>query len=688
MTNSVNTPPKSLGDRFSRQILHLVDECKIDSITLDIFDTVLMRRVWPEEKQFYTVAKQWQPIISKLLSSNISASEILQWRIYARQEWLGAKNHYRVIDKDDKNPVHHDITLEIWFSGMLQLLAEKHDTKLTSSQVQTTTKKLIEIELATEQNNLDPNQRLIRTIQYVKKLHPKLKVYFISDMYLTTAQIKHLLNHFRINIFDDGISSVDLGYGKFDSRAYSVIHNKHVFGNDFDIARNLHIGDNQNSDVNQARTAGSASLLYHTPRLRRLRTALGGLYVHNINRKMVRHDSELYDQYLSADNRTPADLWRKFGVLFSQPFYNFIMHVGIAAKTCPDTTFLMVSSEAKEFYRKGTVIFPSLFSAPNIRVAKKLNRRCVFRAFAYLLATDHNLDYNAESIFESICMGEMKGQRRELYEFFFDKDYPYSELNLNTRSDKDFYKAFVNDIKKATPEQVNRLRKAYEYTREFYPKPNDQLVIVDVGWGGTIQVMLREILRLEGIACSVEGLYIGTHHVDRHGIEPIKAVGYLMPNVFSKKYHPIWNAVIWEYAYTNKIQFPEDQSHLSLIGEGFEEGAKLFKSTIANPNYDFLKVTSQHLKKLVSHPTRKEVEILGSINFDFGFVDEGRITLVNTSYSLATFWKRTIRHPRATLRNVIFAPNAWSAAYIKYYHLAILRPLLRIWSIIRRRSYM
>lgn len=42
----------------------------------------------------------------------------------------------------------------------------------------------------------------------------------------------------------------------------------------------------------------------------------------------------------------------------------------------------------------------------------------------------------------------------------------------------------------------------------------------------------------------VEGLYIGTHYVNRCDIIPIKAIGYLMPDVFSKKYYPMWNAVI------------------------------------------------------------------------------------------------------------------------------------------------
>ena len=93
----------------------------------------------------------------------------------------------------------------------------------------------------------------------------------------------------------------------------------------------------------------------------------------------------------------------------------------------------------------------------------------------------------------------MKGQRRELYEFFFDEGYPYSEININTQSDKDFLKAFVCNIRRATPQQIQRLKEAYDYTRQFYPTADRELVITDVGWGGTIQAILREILRLEAL---------------------------------------------------------------------------------------------------------------------------------------------------------------------------------------------
>ncbi len=106
----------------------------------------------------------------------------------------------------------------------------------------------------------------------------------------------------------------------------------------------------------------------------------------------------------------------------------------------------------------------------------------------------------------------------------------------------------MDDIKNAKPSQIKKLRESYEYARRFYSLDTECLVIVDVGWGGTIQAILNEAMRLDGITdMPVEGLYIGIYYVNRCDIIPIKAIGYLMPDVFSKKYHPMWNAVIWEY---------------------------------------------------------------------------------------------------------------------------------------------
>lgn len=691
--NSLNTPPHYLphARQFQRKIEHLLQSTNIRSITLDIFDTVLYRRIWPEEKQFYIVAQRWLPVLRSAISPDLTTDEIWSWRIYARNELLDVKNTYpdrrQTVDKVAGRR-RYDVTLDDWFRELIQLLAIKHHQQLSQRTIAQLSQQMVTIELQTELENLSPNRQLICLIKQLKQQYG-LKVSFISDMYLTTDQIKSLLDRLNIDIFDDGISSVDLGYGKYDSRAYSVIHNQHILGGDFDISHNLHIGDNQYADVQQALFAGSSALLWHRPRLRRIRTKLGALQVHKINHQIVRHDAALYKSLLTKRDITPNQIWQKFGILFSQPLYDFILHVGIAARQCPHTTFLMVSSEAKEFYRKGQQLFPDLFSnVSNIVVADKLNRRCVFRAYAYLLATSPTVDCNAESIFASLCMGEMQGQRRELYEFFFDKNYPYSELNINTQSDKDFFKAFIQNIRHATPQQIRQLQKAYDYTRQFYPVGHTELVITDVGWGGTIQAILREILHLEGINNKVSGLYIGDHFVDRCGIKPIVSRGYLMSNVFSKDNHPIWNAVIWEYAYTNKAQFPEDKAHLEQIAVGFQQGESLFGQMASNPLYAFTKVTRPQLQRLISHPTQDEIRIIGNINFDFGFVDEGRMPLANTSTPLVRFWLQLLRHPRRTLHNVIFAQNVWSAAYFKYYHLGILKPAIWIWSKIRRRSYM
>lgn len=690
MNNSTNTPRSSVSSRrYQRQVESLIQSAQIGSITLDIFDTVLYRRVWPEEKQFYLVAKHWLPLINDSISPNITAEEVLSWRIYARNELLDVKNSYakQINNSDSTNKPRYDVTLRDWFSELIKLLSLKYNKRLADDKASKLVATMCDIELQTEIENLYPNKQLISLIEYLKKRY-HLKVYFISDMYLTASQIKFLLDAFRITIFDDGISSVDLGYGKYDGQAYSVVHNQHIFGNNFDISHNLHIGDNQNADVDKAKFAGSAALLWHQPRLRRIRTKLGIAQVHRINQQIIRHDEALYKNLLQKQHKTPNQVWQSFGILFSQPLYDFIMHIGIAAQHCPNATFLMVSSEAKEFYRKGKLLFPSLFSSPNIVVADKLNRRCVFRAYAYLLATSPNVDYNAESIFATLCMGEINGRRRELYEFFFDKNYPYSELNINTQSNEDFLKAFVQNIRNATTQQTKRLKKSYDYLRQFYPINDEEIVITDVGWGGTIQVILREIFRLEGINNRISGLYIGDHFVDRYGIKPIISRGYLMKNVFSHQNHPIWNAVIWEYAYTNKVQFPEDKARLEQITIGFQKGEQLFRSTSGSPLYTFAKVTRPQLERLITHPTRDEVNIIGSINYDFGFVDENRVPLADTSASLTKFWLRLLRHPRNMLHNVIFTPNTWSAAYFKYYHLGILKPLIWLWSKIRRRSYM
>jgi FMN phosphatase YigB (HAD superfamily) len=56
-------------------------------------------------------------------------------------------------------------------------------------------------------------------------------------------------------------------------------------------------------------------------------------------------------------------------------------------------------------------------------------------------------------------------------------------------------------------------RRLLRYVEERRPPGESKLVLVDLGWGGTIQATVDQLLREAGVDCHVVGLYLITHHV-------------------------------------------------------------------------------------------------------------------------------------------------------------------------------
>ena len=53
---------------IDKKIKRLVEDNQVKTITLDVFDTILMRKVWPEDQQFITVADKWLPYFREIIS--------------------------------------------------------------------------------------------------------------------------------------------------------------------------------------------------------------------------------------------------------------------------------------------------------------------------------------------------------------------------------------------------------------------------------------------------------------------------------------------------------------------------------------------------------------------------------------------------------------------------------------------
>lgn len=658
---------------------------KIKTITLDVFDTVLLRKIHPEEQQFLQVATQWLPLLQEKISPKITAEKVLYWRQYIREELFDANNKY-VLDHNSSNQKHYDVTLDSWFSNIVAALATNYNVELTAKNTKQMVEKMIAIELEAEIANLQPNHQLIAILTQLKQTY-NLKLYFVSDMYLTTAQVQVLLASHHVDCFDAGITSTDAGYVKWDASLFYHLADPEFFGADFDLFTNLHIGDNRNSDYLMPLRAGSQAI-WLAKRSRQVECAArrGQKPLLKTKKRTTHHELNQLRQGLNS-SQSENQIWQKYGELFSLPLLTFLMHVGISAKNAPNCTFLLVSSEAKLFKEIADQHLAKNLNHKNVLIANRLNRATILRAVIWQLMQHDQLKTNLKPILEHVGFGETDGSRVEIYQFIFGEDFPCSELTLNLRSEKEFLTGLYYDLANATPRCCQQLCDAYNYVLELTSHLEEKATIVDVGWGGTVQTLLDEFCKNLGRAHKINGLYLGAHPADRFAIKNPGLDGYLLSNVRDGKNREVWNAVIWEYAYTNKIQFAADKYRLKLIRAGIDEGARFFQDITLSPYDYFFNVSKKCIRRLLQNPTRKEVRNLGNIEFDMGFVDFQSFHIVNLGYSQKEFYKLLLRHPRHTIKEIIFMRNCWPAGYLKYYRLYGIKTLLRIYGKLRGKHY-
>ena len=667
----------NLYRRFSR----LIRQYQLKSITLDLFDTVILRRIWPEERQFLKVAAAWLPLFQQNIDPDLTAYELFSWRQYIRHELLHIEHRYRPDCKDSvRRPYFYEPDLELapWFRTIVTSLSQKYQVQLSQRQVQAMTREMIALELQTEMRYLRPNRRLLQQLQQLRRTFPDLKLYYVSDMYLTRTQIQQLLDHLGIDCFDGGIVSIQAHRTKATGQLFYHLDSAQPFPTHFDLAHNLHCGDNLHSDYRMAIQAGSLAYHYRPLRIRRMRTLWGRYLVHRQRKIAHRHAARVFRSTYQIQHPSPSQIWQQYGLLFSQPLAVFLHHLQLATKSSPQTNFLMISSEATEFLAVGKQLFPQTFTSSNLTVAPKLNRRTMLRAILWYLA-QHQPETNLHVITTLANSGELNGSRRELYAFFFDQPYPAGELTLNARTDQEFYRGLLHDIAHAAPRHTKSLRNAYNYVKRFLPSDSETpLVLVDVGWGGTVQHLFTEFIHLHGLSTPIDGLYIGYHQTSGLRTNDSTAEGYLMPDTYGQVDRALWHAVLWEYILTNKPQFREDASRLRNIQSGLTAGLDLFQKTHLAPFEYYQSILRPQIKRFVTNPTRPEVQTIGHLRFDHGFAQPISFEIVNFGYTPLKLWRELLRHPRRTVRDIIFQANHWPGAYINYYHLFGLRRLLII----------
>lgn len=239
---------------------------EISMVSVDIFDTLLLRTTMPERVKFGKFARQKAKLFRHMESGNsISPRALHLLRAYAAR--IAYRN--RSLVKGAR-----EATLDEIYKIMLSYIAV--NLKMSAEDVESLHQQFRQIEMAAELADLSINNDL-KTI-LVNAANAGKKVVAISDMYLSYDDVKSLLiEKGAWDLFDHLYVSSQFGYGKASGFLFDEVLSRHGLSS-YQVA---HIGDNWHSDYFMPK--GRGIFAFHYPRsfawrvMRRLRTELSYL---------------------------------------------------------------------------------------------------------------------------------------------------------------------------------------------------------------------------------------------------------------------------------------------------------------------------------------------------------------------------------------------------------------------------
>lgn len=222
-----------------------IRERKIDLISADVFDTLVLRTTRPEQLRFWQMAGVVRSLLPEGVASTVSQEDIFSARILATRAAYRCSRRIGGCDETTIEEIHR---LQLSALGLQQALAEV----------------FLESEIACEIEDLAPNRCITRLLKHAQS--EGIRIVYTSDMYLSAAIIDRLLRVVGADLpFDGRYSSADIGLSKRDGPMFDYISDQQAIP----PAKCLHIGDSRLGDYDQPQARGWQAI--HWPRSPRWR---------------------------------------------------------------------------------------------------------------------------------------------------------------------------------------------------------------------------------------------------------------------------------------------------------------------------------------------------------------------------------------------------------------------------------
>ncbi|MDB8553325.1 HAD-IA family hydrolase [Turicibacter sanguinis] len=444
---------------------------QLDVVAFDIFDTILTRTVNPE-----SIKKIWAKEINRQYRLTKHNSEFYQLR-------------FELEAKMCKENQQAGFDLEFNLEKLFSRIAVHFNIEDQNEFIET----CIAQEIAIESRCQVIDEDWLAAIKKIKKDYPNVKIVCISDMYLSKKMLTQILsNHGVFNLLDDIFVSSETLLTKRSGKLYEHL----ITELEWIPERILMVGDNKVSDFENPQSLGI--IAYHIDRTEQHqqydkwnKTITDDYLKKEIHKILKSHHDESFENIA-------ASLYLYIEKLYNQLKYNgvedvfFLSREGEFLKVLFD--YYQASIGVKQINSHYLIVSRKSTFLPSLKALDIENFHNLFRQYIHMSVAEFLNSLN----FVTSDIEELKNA----LEINFDKrinDFPNSKE----------FKLLKENTLFQTIYETNRIQQKdnfITYVKSYGVDLNKGLHIVDVGWKGTIQDNIYNILDNE---IRVVGYYTG-----------------------------------------------------------------------------------------------------------------------------------------------------------------------------------
>ncbi len=662
MTNLVNYVKfhhASLGKNFdkNRRISHLSDfvakTLNYKLVTLDFFDTLVIRSVEPPELVKDKVAEMSCDILCGWLKRNINTAYYHELRAFYENKLSDEMQSMLLKD--------HETTLQSIITNLVGHLGFSDEILIS---------RLMEVEIQLEMDVLKANNGALKLLRALKQKNKRIIV--VSDMYLPRHALIRIAKNLGMEEYiDEFYVSGDIGYGKYSSRLFTYVAETEGVA----ITDIIHLGDNFNSDYFVPNRVGISSYwLHQTAHLKRR-------YLANKNRVSNFQSAidKLIEQAIPVSCAKPhlvAAYYKVFApVVFSMAYKNLKDSIKLGIKN-----FYFLAREGLALKVAYDLLLANHLEFQGLNI----NTRVLYVSRASSICARYQGKEQLGVIIDTIYerFGALSYDNLLNAWLIREGEFDYQPLKRpEINQPQDIYILFKNEAFSSSFDRYQR--KAQENLYKYLQQEGvfeQASFFVDIGWRGTIQSNIQLLIS----EFDILGAYLGTSTT--YGLNSMK--GYLFNEYDLRTNIIIKSAPILEkllsvssvkstlyYQRTEKGFIPVFQpgsaevSELEIIRDDcFKQFAPIFEQLTRDYCLyadEMINFAKNKLYCFVTRPNKYFIREVAELEFELDWGDSQKYKLIKPIQK-----RMLLRKPKMFYRDVI--SSLWIFATLKVSGLGIL----------------